>query len=219
MFLDADDLLPPHYLARFVDAAAATPRAEVFHCGWRGIAFDDGRVLYGQNMPCDLDRDPFHILAAGGSPHISSLAVRRTAVTRVGPSTRPRASRRTGTTGSGWLLPGATFQGVPGNVAIIRRRNDSMSASAGSQLALDGLAVTRAASLAPPALPCLHLLGRGSPQLATGCASLVSPGLRASDSSRGPHGAAHRRGSGGRVPAASRASTAWHALREKRRTG
>ena len=40
VFLDADDLLPPHYLARFVEAAAAASRAEVFHCGWRGIEFE-----------------------------------------------------------------------------------------------------------------------------------------------------------------------------------
>ena len=105
VFLDADDLLPPHYLARFVEAAAAAPRADVFHCGWRGIDFDDGRVLYGQDLPVrprlgSLPRPCRCRFAA-------HLGARRTSpLQRPGSvhSTRPRASRRTGTTGSGWPL-------------------------------------------------------------------------------------------------------------------
>ena len=56
-------------------------------------------------------------------------------------STRARACRRTGTTGSGWRLPEPPFTVFPGNVAIIRRRSASMSGSAGTQLAVAGLAV------------------------------------------------------------------------------
>ena len=84
VFLDADDLHPPGYLARFSDAAAAAPDVEVFHCGMRAIDLD-GRFLYGHDAPAPLDVDPLHALAAGGSPHICSLAVRSTAVARVGP--------------------------------------------------------------------------------------------------------------------------------------
>ena len=142
VFLDADDLLPPHYLARFVEAAAATPRTDVFHCGWRGVDFDDGRVLYAQDLPFDLDWDPFHALAAAGSPPISALAVRRHAATQVLVlSTRARACQADWDYWLRLAASGAPFQGVPGNVAIIRRRNDSMSALAGTQLAVDGLAV------------------------------------------------------------------------------
>jgi glycosyltransferase involved in cell wall biosynthesis len=141
VFLDADDLLPPHYLARLVDAAAGAPRAEVFHCGWRGIDFDDGRDLYGQDMPFDLDWDPFHALAAAGSPHISALAVRRRTATRVGPFDETESLQADWDYWLRLAASGATFRGVPGNVAIIRRRYDSMSASAGTQLAVEGLAV------------------------------------------------------------------------------
>lgn len=141
VFLDADDLLPSRYLARFVEAAAAAPRAQVFHCGWRGVDFDDGRALYGQDQPFDLDRDPFHALAAAGSPPISALAVRRTA------STLRIAFDEAESLQADWdywlrlAASGATFRGVPGNVAIIRRRAGSMSGSAGTQLSIAGLAV------------------------------------------------------------------------------
>jgi len=140
VFLDADDLQPPGYLARLVETATATPDAEVFHCGWRATDFD-GRFLYEQESPLDLDRDPLHALAAAGSPHISTLAVRRRAADRVGPfdETLPHQEDW-----DYWLrlaLSGAIFKGVPGNVAIIRRRADSMSASAGPRLAATGLAV------------------------------------------------------------------------------
>lgn len=140
VFLDADDLLPPHYLARFVEAAATAPRKEVFHCGWQGIDFD-GRFLYGQDDPFDLDWDPFHALAAAGSPPISALAVRRSAATRVGPFDETESLQADWDYWLGLAASGAGFQGVPGNVAIIRRRDDSMSGAAGTQLAVEGLAV------------------------------------------------------------------------------
>jgi glycosyltransferase involved in cell wall biosynthesis len=140
VFLDADDLHPPHYLARFVEAATAAPHVEVFHCGWRGIDFD-GRVLYGQDLPFDLDWDPFHALAAAGSPPLTALAVRRPAATRVGPFDETESVQADWDYWLRLAASGATFQGVPGNVVIVRRRNDSMSASAGTQLAVEGLAV------------------------------------------------------------------------------
>jgi glycosyltransferase involved in cell wall biosynthesis len=140
VFLDADDLLPPYYLARFAAAAAAAPRAEVFHCGWQGTDFD-GRVLYGQDAPFDLDSDPFHALAAAGSPPISALAVRRSLVARVGPFDENEGVQADWDYWLRLAASGAVFQGVPGNVAIIRRRQDSMSASAGTRVAVAGLAV------------------------------------------------------------------------------
>jgi glycosyltransferase involved in cell wall biosynthesis len=141
VFLDADDLLPPYYLARFVDAAAAAPVADVLHCGWRGVDFDDGRVLYGQDLPFDLDADPFHALAAAGSPPISALAVRRRAATQVGPFDEGESLQADWDYWLRLAASGATFRGVPGNVAVIRRRNASMSSTAGTPLAVDGLAV------------------------------------------------------------------------------
>ncbi len=214
VFLDADDLLPPHYLARFVEAAAAAPRAEVFHCGWRGIDFDDGRVLYGQDLPFDLDWDPFHALAAAGSPPISALAVRRRTATRVGPFDETESLQADWDYWLRLAASGATFQGVPGNVAIIRRRNDSMSASAGTQLAVAGLAVLERHLSRHQRCPACISLGRGSPELATGCAPLVGPRLRAPASPRGPHGTAGRRGRRGRVSAASRVHSVAGATRE-----
>lgn len=141
VFLDADDLLPPHYLARFAEAAAGAPDAEVFHCGWRGVDFADGRVLYGQNPPFDLDRDPFHALAAAGSPPISALAVRRTVATHVGPFDEAESLQADWDYWLRLAASGASFRRVAGNVAIIRRRRVSMSGSAGTQLVAAGLAV------------------------------------------------------------------------------
>jgi hypothetical protein len=140
VFLDADDLHPPHYLARFVEAAAAAPRAEVFHCGWRAINFD-GRFLYEQETPLDLDRDPFHALPVTGSPHIAALAVRQSTATRVGPFDETLTLQEDWDYWLRLAASGATFQGVPGNVVIVRRRTDSMSALAGRRLAVTGLAV------------------------------------------------------------------------------
>ena len=218
MFLDADDLLPPHYLARFVEAAAAAPRAEVFHCGWRGIDFDDGRVLYGQDLPFDLDWDPFHALAAAGSPPISALAVRRRTATRVGPFDETESLQADWDYWLRLAASGATFQGVPGNVAIIRRRNDSMSASAGTQLAVAGLAVLeRHLSRHQRCPACIYS--------DAGLRSWRQAVLRSS--ARDFARRLHLEGRTGRLIGAAvavacrprLASTAWLALREKRRTG
>ena len=91
--------------------------------------------------PFDLDWDPFHALAAAGSPPIAALAVRRPAATRVGPFDETESVQADWDYWLRLAASGARFQGVPGNVVIIRRRNDSMSASAGAQLAVAGLAV------------------------------------------------------------------------------
>ena len=115
--------------------------ADVFHCGWRGVDFDDGHVLYEQDLPFDLDWDPFHALAAAGSPPISALAVRRTATTRLGPFDENESLQADWDYWLRLAASGATFRGVPGNVAIIRRRSVSMSGSARAQLAVAGLAV------------------------------------------------------------------------------
>jgi glycosyltransferase involved in cell wall biosynthesis len=127
LFLDADDLLPAGYLDRFAAAACEAPEIEVFHCGWRIVSFD-GTPLCNVEKPEPIDADPFHALAYRGSPAIDSVLVRRSALERVGgfdPALRMQAD---------WdfclrlAASGARFRGVPGNVAIVRRRPDSVSA-------------------------------------------------------------------------------------------
>lgn len=141
VFLDADDLQPLHYLARFAEAAAAAPHADVFHCGWRAID-SGGRFLYAQEKPVELDDDPFHLLAAGGSPPISALAVRRPTATRVGPFDETLTLQEDWDYWLRLAASGARFQNVPGNVRDpLRRHENSMSASAGARLAATGLAV------------------------------------------------------------------------------
>ena len=163
-----------------------------------------GRVLYGQDRPFDLDWDPFHALAAAGSPPISALAVRRTAATRVGPFDETESSQADWDYWLRLAASGAPFQGVPGNVAIIRRRNDSMSALAGTQLAVAGLAVLeRHLSRHQRCPACIYS--------DAGLRSWRQAVLRSSarDFARrlhleGPHWTADRRGRRGRVSTASR---------------
>jgi hypothetical protein len=216
VFLDADDLHPPHFLARFAEAAAAAPEADVFHCGWRGVDFGDGRVLYGQDAPFELDRDPFHVLAAAGAPPLTALAVRRTAATRVGPFDEAESLQADWDYWLRLAASGATFRGVPDNVVIIRRRNDSMAGTAGTRLAVEGLAVLEG-----------HLAHH------TRCAACfqADAGLRSwrqavlRSSARDVAHVLHLEGRSGRligtaVAVAYRprlASTAWLALRERRR--
>ena len=219
VFLDADDLHPPHYLARFVEAATAAPHVEVFYCGWRGIDFG-GRVLYGQDLPFDfdLDSDPFHVLAAEGSPPLTALAVRRPTATRVGPFDETESIQADWDYWLRLAASGATFQGVPGNVVIVRRRHDSMSASAGTQPAVDGLAVLER-----------HLSRH---QRCAAC-TYSDAGLRSwreavlRSTARDVARRLHLKGRTGRLIGAAiavayrprLASTAWLALGEKRRTG
>jgi glycosyltransferase involved in cell wall biosynthesis len=141
LFLDADDLLPTDYLNRFAAVACEAPAIEVFHCGWRGVSYEDGAPLYAQEEPLPIDVDPFHELPTLGMPHIDSLLVRRSALARVGgfdPNLRVQAD---------WdfclrlAASGARFRGVPGNVAVVRRRPDSVSGSRRRDLAAVGLAV------------------------------------------------------------------------------
>jgi glycosyltransferase involved in cell wall biosynthesis len=140
LFLDADDLIPAGYLERFAAAAREAPEIEVFHCGWRGMNFD-GESLYAQEQPAPIDADPFHDIAAWGSPHIDSVLVRRSALARVGgfdPTLRVQAD-------FDFCLrlaaSGARFRGVLGNVAIVRRRSDSVSGERRRELSTVGLAL------------------------------------------------------------------------------
>jgi hypothetical protein len=215
VFLDADDLQPPYYLARFVEAAAAAPRAEVFHCGWRAINFD-GSFLYARETPLDLDRDPFHALAVTGSPHIAALAVRQSTATRVGPFDETLTLQEDWDYWLRLAASGATFQGVPGNVAIVRRRAESMSAVAGRRLAVTGLAVLeRHLSRHPRCPACVYS--------DAGLASWQEAVLRSS--ARDIARQLHLTGRTGRLIGASLAvareprlaSPAWLALREKLR--
>jgi glycosyltransferase involved in cell wall biosynthesis len=140
LFLDADDLLPAGYLERFAVAAREAPEIEVFHCGWRGVSFD-GKPLYAVEEPRPIDADPFHELPVCGSPAIDSVLVRRSALARVGgfdPTLRVQAD---------WdfclrlAASGARFRGVPGNVAVVRRRPDSIASRRYRELGPVGLAV------------------------------------------------------------------------------
>jgi glycosyltransferase involved in cell wall biosynthesis len=140
LFLDADDLLPADYLDRFAAAARQAPEIEVFHCGWRGVNFN-GEPLYAYEEPRPIDADPFHDLPVWGSPVIHSVLVRRSALARVGgfdPRLRVQAD---------WdfclrlAANGARFLGVPGNVAVVRRRSESISNSRRFELGSVGLAV------------------------------------------------------------------------------
>lgn len=160
VFLDADDLHPPGYLARFAEAAAAAPEVEVFHCGMRAVDLE-GRFLYGHDVPLSLDDDPLHALAAGGSPAICSLAVRSTAVARVGLFNQHVEPQEDW---DFWLRlagSGAAFRGVPGNIATVRRRRDSESGLAGGRMALIGLAVLESALAHHPRCPACPIADAG----------------------------------------------------------
>jgi GT2 family glycosyltransferase len=140
LFLDADDLIPPGYLSRFASAAEEAKDVDVFHCGWRAVSLD-GASLYTVENPLPFDTDPFHQLPFFGSPAINAVLVRRSALTRVGgfnPSLRVQADLD-------FCLrlaaSGARFRGVPGNVAIVRRRPDSVSAVRRHELAAAAVAV------------------------------------------------------------------------------
>ena len=100
IFLHADDLLPSGYLERFAAAADEATEAEVFHCGWRGVNFDDDELLYFQEEPLAIDDDPFHELPVLGSPPINSLLVRRSAIEKSVDSTLTSECKPTGTSAS-----------------------------------------------------------------------------------------------------------------------
>jgi glycosyltransferase involved in cell wall biosynthesis len=139
-FLDADDLYPDGYVQRFIEAAARVPEAEVFHCGWQ--AFDlEGHPLYANETPLPLDADPFHQMLLTGSPHTAALFLRRSVLSRVGMFDESLAPQEDWDFWLRLAVSSARFQGVPGNVAIVRRRSSSMSGQAGSALGLTGLAV------------------------------------------------------------------------------
>ncbi len=139
-FLDADDLHPDGYVQRFIEAASRVPEAEVFHCGWQAVDFE-GHPLYGNETPLPLDADPFHQMLLTGSPHIAALFLRRSVLSRVGMFDERLALQEDWDFWLRLAASGARFQGVPGNVAIVRRHSSSMSGQAGSALALTGLAV------------------------------------------------------------------------------
>jgi len=140
LFLDADDLIPAGFLNRFVSAAREAPEVEVFHCAWRAVSFD-GTLLYAVENPLPLDEDPFHDVASCGSPAINAVLVRKSAFARVrgfDPGLRVQADLD-------FCLrlaaSGAIFRGVPGNVAIVRRRLDSISVLRRQELAAAAVTV------------------------------------------------------------------------------
>src|SRR5262245_30705952 len=126
LFLDADDLLPTDYLNRFAAAAYEEPEIEVFHCGWRAISFD-GAPLYVVEEPLAIDNDPFHLLPSWGSPAIDSLLVRRSAIVRVSGFDQSLRVQQDLDFCLRLAASGARFQGVPGSIAVVRRRPDSVS--------------------------------------------------------------------------------------------
>jgi hypothetical protein len=161
VFLDADDVLAPHYLARFVAAAAAAPKVEVFHCGWQGIDAE-GHELYKQETPFDLDSDPFHTIAAEGSPPVNALAVRRTATNRAGPWDETEHDQEDLDYWLRLAASGARFQGVPGNVAIHRRHDQGWTAvTPGTSMAVSGLAVLERALSRHQRCPACDQADRG----------------------------------------------------------
>ena len=131
--------------------------------------------------------DPFHALAAAGSPHLASLAVRRTTAARVGPFDETESAQADWDYWLRLAASGAPFPGVPGNVAIIRpqRQHVGLGRNA-ARRRWPGR--SRAESLAPPALPCLHPFGRRSPELATGFAARRRGTSRAGSASRAAGG-------------------------------
>jgi hypothetical protein len=152
LFLDADDMLPADYLNHFAAAAHEAPEIDVFHCGWRGVN-SDGESLYVYEEPQPIDADPFHELPVWGSPAIHSVLVRRSALARVGgfdPALRVQAD---------WdfclrlAASGARFRGVPGNVALVRRRSASVSSRHRLELGPVGLAVLERHLRAHPRCP------------------------------------------------------------------
>ena len=217
--LDADDLLPPNYLSRFARGCSrcSSGRRSSIAAGGESIST---RVafLYGLDLPFDLDGDPFHALAAAGSPPISALAVRRCLRYRVWSIRRDRErSGGTGTSGSGWPLREQAFKVLPGNVAIIRRRNDSMSASlAGTPLAVAGLAVLERHLSRHQRCPACIYSDAGLRRWRQASSARLPETSRAGSTSR-----AARDLIGAAAAVAYRprlASTAWLALRERRST-
>jgi CTP:molybdopterin cytidylyltransferase MocA len=140
LFLDADDLHPPGFAARFLAAAAGAPEADVLHCGWRAIDFA-GRPLYARELPLALDADPFHELAVLGSPHIGALLLRRSAGARVGPFDTGLDLQEDWDYWLRLAAAGASFRAAPDLHLLVRRHPASMAAVAGGRLARVGLAV------------------------------------------------------------------------------
>jgi glycosyltransferase involved in cell wall biosynthesis len=138
-FLDADDLHPPDYLARFRAAAEAAPDADVCHCGWRGVTFD-GEVLYENPFPLPLDEDTFHRIVRG-SPPVNAMCVRRRVFARVGEFDE---RYRIQDDWDFWLrmaVSGTRFKSATGNVALVRRHGASLSARGRLRMVQEGLAI------------------------------------------------------------------------------
>jgi hypothetical protein len=138
LFLDADDVLPPGYLERLATAARARSDVDVFHGGWRGVAFD-GTPLYLQESPLPIDDDPFHELAVHGSPHVDALLVRRSALERIGGFDERLRLQVDWDLCLRLAASGARFLGVPGAVALVRRRPESVSARRRGELSEVGV--------------------------------------------------------------------------------
>ncbi len=143
VFLDADDLLPPNYLARFAAAAADAPQVEVFHCGWRAVDLD-GRVLYGQDGPFRPRWRPVPRIRPPkprAPPPVTRRAARPPRNRPVGPWDETEHDQEDFDYWLRLAASGAPFQGVHGNVAIYRRHDQSWSGLSGSEMVVSGLAV------------------------------------------------------------------------------
>jgi glycosyltransferase involved in cell wall biosynthesis len=140
LFLDADDLIPQGYLARFASAAIEAPEIEVFHCGWR-IEILNGELLDIVEEPLPIDNDPFHQVPYWASPVMNAILVRRSALERVGGFDPTLKIQEDFDFCLRLAASGARFRGIPGNMAIVRRRTDSISALRHRELAAVTVAV------------------------------------------------------------------------------
>jgi peptidoglycan/xylan/chitin deacetylase (PgdA/CDA1 family) len=135
LFLDADDLLHPHHLARLTAALEGGEGAAL--CGWR-LAVPDGRL--GPARSCPEGRGLFELLATHCAFAIHSCLVRRELVEEVGGFDPGLATCEDWDLWQRIARTGARFARVPESLAVYRMRPGSASLSPDRLLA-DGLRV------------------------------------------------------------------------------
>jgi O-antigen biosynthesis protein len=140
LFLDADDLQPPGFVARRLAAARAEPEIDAFYGAWRWTDFA-GRTWRDFETPATLDDDPFHAIVAGGSPQIGTLMVRRAAVERTGGFDTGLDVQEDWDFWLRLAASGARFRRVGGESLLVRRTPRSSSLRAGVRLAWLGLEI------------------------------------------------------------------------------